>query len=657
MRYNKLSSFQMKVALAALSALSFLSCSSDSVSSEGQGKDTPSGVFATIEGKSVAEETRSSLTYSDTQGMIFAWDSSVENKDHLTIFPDNNTGIKCDYELSNAIRPNYAEFTADGFSLSPNTKYFAFSKNEDTAGGETKIYSKSEIVMDFGGQKQSANGNTAHLGKYNYLASAAVSGETDDAHFSFKHLTSTLRIRLYMKEAETTPQQREDFKETTFTSLEMYDSGNSYAGTKRTFSFTCDKHVDANGMPRNDWYKYDAKGDPFSPTDGNKQRFSVKLGESGFQPDQTTGELTVYMEVPPTDLTGNTIGFILKGKKDDVEKTYYFSISGRPIEMGKLLKLGLKGSESTDFNVTLKVNHLWQHGQTRATGDPGYDDVHADPTHLYYFFCVDGKVIAKGTNHDVDGPLTGGIWSENKETHICTYSKEDAEHNVKPLVLPLVVDKTKIDNIATARLYVVAGNTDLKATSAPGMSYASITADAERKTSDQAFAGSSESAVQALTYNIISGSQEDTQAFMRDLYSTPWKDNATFVGALTDPMQDVILYHTAAKVDLKWNSTTALPIEGDYRYVKVNNVASTGLSIFKPTVNTGATGSYTVSTPFDEDTRYYGRQVYYLPQFNTYDVTVGSNVQDGSDESHPLVTFSPATTNGFTSWLRWLKNY
>lgn len=624
----------MKVALAALSALSFLSCSSDSVSVEGDRKDSPSGVFATIEEKGVVEETRSSLSYDDVQGMVFAWDSSGKNKDHLTIFPDNNTGIKCDYELSNAIRPNYAEFTADGFSLSPNTKYFAFSKNEDTAGGETKIYSKSEIVMDFGGQKQSANGNTEHLGKYNYLASAAVSGETDDAHFSFKHLTSTLRIRLYMKVGEATTEQINAFKATTFISLEMYDSGNLFAGTKRTFSFTCDKHVDANGMPRDDWYKYDAKGDPFSPTDGNKQRFSVQLGESGFKPDPTTGELTVYMEVPPADLTGNTIGFILRGKDaDSNDKTYYFSLSGRPINMGKLLKWGLKGSESTDFAVTLKVNHLWQHGQTRATGDPGYDDVHADPTHLYYFFCVDGKVIAKGTNHDVDGPLTGGEWSENKETHICTYNKP----------LHLTVNKNAISDISTARLYVVAGNRDLTTSTAPNMSYSSITIDADE----------SEDAVKALTYNIISGDQTTTQAFMRDLYSTPWESNATFVGALTDPMQDVILYHTAAKVDLKWNSTTALPVTEPNCYVKVNNVASTGLSIFKPTVNAGATGSYTVSTPFDEDTRYNGRQVYYLPQFNQYDVTVGSHTHAGDGK----ITFSPATTNGFTSWLRWLKNY
>lgn len=634
----------VKVAVVIFPIVSFLSCAKDVASDEGNGEEALKGVFASVEEMEVVGETRSTLTYDATQGMLFAWDSGEETKDHLTVFPDNNSTSMCDYVISNPIRPHYAEFTATGFSLSDNCKYYAIGKSEKTAGGDTKIYSKSEIIFDYAGQVQSSNDNTAHLGKYDYLASAAVSEGTDNAHFSFKHLGSTLRIRLYMSSSASSD-AKADFKATTFKSLEMYDSGNSFAGTKRTFSFTCDKHVDANGMPRGDWYKYDAKGDPFTPTDDNKQRFSVKLGESGFTPN-ANGELIVFMQVPPTDLTGSTIGFILKGEKSGQPKTYYFSLSGRPIEMGKAYKWGLVGSESTDFTVTLKVNHLWQHGntldntsagaKTRATGDPGYDDIHADPTHLYYFFCVDGKVIAKGTNHDVGGPLTDGEWSENKETHICTYNKP----------LHLTVNKNAISDISTARLYVVAGNRDLTTSTAPNMSYSSIIIDADE----------SENAVKALTYNIISGDQTTTQAFMRDLYSTPWESDATFVGALTDPMQDVVLYHTAAKVDLQWNSSTTLPVTGESAYVKVNNVNASGLSVFKPITNTySESGTYNVQSPIEDDRWINGRQVFYLPQFanNTcqYKVTIGNKTQE-------TVNFSPVPVSvGFTSWLRWLKKY
>ena len=129
---------------------------------------------------------------------------------------------------------------------------------------------------------------------------------------------------------------------------------------------------------------------------------------------------------------------------------------------------------------------------------------------------------------------------------------------------------------------------------------------------------------------------------------------STFIGALKDPYQDVILYHVAAKVDLKWNSSAMLPITGENAFVKVNNVKNSGLSLFKPTTNTYETGSYNVKAPIEEDTWLNGRQVFYLPQFANSNCTYNVKIGDKPAEN---VTFSPATTNGFTSWLRWLRKY
>ena len=159
--------------------------------------------------------------------------------------------------------------------------------------------------------------------------------------------------------------------------------------------------------------------------------------------------------------------------------------------------------------------------------------------------------------------------------------------------------------------------------------------------SELAAGTSEETVVQALTYNLPS---TGVQTFMRDLYSTPW-DATNFVGNITDPMQDVTLYHVAAKVDLKWNSTSAI------ENVSVNNVKNSGLYIFKPTENANEPGTYNASQTMDIDQQYNGRYVFYLPQFTnncTFNVTLGGNPEE-------YITFTPATTGGFTSWLRWLK--
>lgn len=618
------------ISMLAFSAFLIVSCGNENAVEDNKGmQEVTPGVSCEIvpfenEGEVL---TRSTVNLVDGK-IVFSWDSS----DHLSIFAEGETTI-CDYSLQSIIRPDYAKFTGGGFELTKDKRYFALSKTENTGNRDkgTSIPDMRNITLSYDGQRMTSNGSTAHLGAYDYMTSSCICEATGSAQFTFKHLGSILR--LVFKPSDDTDEAAA-FNETEFTSVEMYDSENSFLKPLRPFSFY-------DGLSP-DGTTYNQKWADPGITSSDK-RISIALGtdaEHGITPsfgtlaDNTTSSgkiLVVYIMIPPTDFRNKTIGFVLNGKNGE---KFYSSYVGYQTNMGKVSQMTMKPTQSTDFKVTLKVNHLWQHGytldntsagaKTRATGDPGNDDVHADPTNLYYFFCIDGKVIKKDK-------LTGGKWVPNSDNTICTYSNSDGT----PKTLTLQVDKASIEDIKTARLYVVAGNRDLTTSTAPAMDYASITEGAEN----------SEDAVKALTYNIISDDQTTTQAFMRDLYSTPWESNATFVGALTDPMQDVILYHTAAKVDLKWNSSAILSDN-----VSVNNVKSTKLSLFKPTNNSSAeTANYTVTKAIDEENWVNGRQVFYLPQFNTYNVTIGSNTQN--------VTFSPTTTNGFTSWLRWLKNY
>lgn len=633
LRRGFISTFALVVALLA-------SCSSDSDlinNSEAANGSSADDVLHSGESGLIAEAhskefedivTRSSLNYNPTaKAMQFAWDEN----DKLTVFAEDNYQAKQIYNI--IPKDNYdnrAHFSSRDFKLTVGKRYFALSKAEDDhpGGPNTNIPDQRNIVVDFSGQKQIGNGSAAHLGNYDFQATSAVCEEEDQLYFDFQHLGATLRMQIRPAEVKdgSTADNVTNFNATKFTSIEIYSSDNSFRQPLRNFDLSKGVQGDGSFTP--------ALEEP--DLTGNPDRFTINLytddvDHPGIQPypasnfnDGTDASrngdynLIVYMEVPPAVLSGKSVGLILHGLDEhDAPITYYATRNGFNIVAGKSYNVPFVAKQTTDYTVTLKVDHLWKYGYTQSvtragTGDPGYDKENVLPMYVYLFFCTGGNVV-KVQDYTTSGNEGTGENDWTRDENISIYNKTTT--------------------LATAG-YTEAQKNSLRV-------YAIASPFAITHGIDE---GDTESKVKALAYNYSS------QDNMRDLYSTPWESNETFVGNLKDPMQDIFVYHVAAKVDLKWNSTTKLTDN-----VSVNNFQSANLSMFMPTTN--GTGSFvsdtkqTVQTSITPGTCWNGRQVYYLPQFanNKYNVTIGT----GHDYS-PFTFTGTTTTGGFTSWLRGL---
>ena len=621
--------------LIVMAAGLFASCASDDAANGGtESTNTYDGVVAEVlPMEDASQGTRSSLSFHPQNGMIFAWNAPTPNPDVLTVFPASGAASG-NYTLSNILNENktVAQFTATGFSLSKNMRYYALSKKEDTGKHPNwKFPSAGNITVDYSGQRQTASGDdqTSHLGEYDFMAATALCEAQDQAYFAFKHLGLTLRMILKGLPAGVE-----------YTELEIYDSENTFRQPIRTINLANGLDGEGNYTPA--YNELDVNSDSYKQAD----RFKLALGSGeGEHPGIITTDedgvtsgkkkIVAYIELPPFDFTGKDIVFFLKSK--DGTKNYYGTYEGYKLNAGKAYQMTVNMKPATTYIVNVKVAYNWQLGnaqpalaKTRATGDPGFDDSFEAPNYIYAFFCVNGKVKDYSIIHVGEKISTNpnDAWTAPDQNNVITYKT------------PLTFSVDNPTDANSARVYIAASKTAL--------TLPSITK-----------ATSAESVVNTMTYSIpgvvaapsSNVALDASQQFLRDLYSTPWEGSehaATFEGALKDYYHDIVLYHVAAKVDLKWNSTSVL--SGN---VSVNSVVGTGLSIFQPTTNTWDTGSYTVTTPITDGTKWNGRQVYYLPQFANsnckYNVTIGSKTQ--------YVTFSPATTSGYTSWLRWVKDY
>lgn len=612
--------------LIAITSIIFASCANDDISSGNGENKEPRGITASVPSIEFANTTRSTLNYDASRGMLFKWSAG----DKLTIFPDGDDITSGTYTLDGSGGGANADFKGEGFTLKKDALYYAFSKTLRSTPSEITISNKRNIQLDFSGQRQVTSGtdpvNTAHLGDYDFLAAVAKCTEMDDnAHFAFKRIGFTMFVTMT------------NIGEGHYKRLEVYDSENTYRQPVRTINLT-------NGFDGENIDKYAPylnEEDITSSRYINSSRLYLNLGpDTGGDKSNDNdegiavaegGTLQMFVQLPPVNMSTKKVVFKLI-PSDPAAKSYFLACDGLNFLTGKAYRFTGNAEEATSFNINVKVDYDWQHGEhiTRATtGDPGNDDGCVPPNYIYAFFCVDGKVVTYKQIHvgsnDEQTDKSKDKWSDKNEENIITY------------LTPITFTTTEVEvqNINTAKVYIAASKTPLTIS---GITEGTTTEDV----------------VKAISYDMQSVESSNTeldasQQFMRDLYSTPWENDANFVGKLTDPYQDIILYHTAAKVDLKWNSTTML--SGD---VKVSDVKNTGLSLFQPTTNANTSGSYTVTSAIEADRMYNGRQVFYLPQFVnpncTYSVKVGAKDAEDAD-------FTPTTTKGFTSWLRWLKTY
>lgn len=662
---NRINKHTLVILMAICAA--FVSCNS----SEDFSPDVETGVepeiICEVADKDYVEDgSRSSLKFA-TNKMQFKWLAD----DGITVFAHGDNTAAQLFKLTNGADQPMAEFKSENFSLTANKLYYAFSKvkGEDT---NVKIANQNDITVDYSGQTQIGNAGDDHLGAYDFMAAGAVPSSASSVHFAFKHLGATLRIVMaFDPENVTNPDEKAalkleadgaELKMPRFTELELFDKKNTFRQTERFFTFETGTRDDGNG---NYSYEFAQPAQTIDKTD----RFKLKL-VSKTHPDEgitrmdpfldgsgtNNKKIIAYMELPPHAFADDSkINVMLRGyyekKVNNVWTKFPISYTQEyanslTITAGKAHQISFTMKKPEVFDVTLNVNHNWQHGdvvdnsvssaRSRATtGDPGVDDQIQTPRYIHYIYCHGGKVVMPSreggatvvTTIDASHTTDWDTHVVNKE-YISTY-KGGATAGIISLVKYKSGDGDHPAHTGdcTHHLYVVASNTDLS-TTLPTINVGD----------------SEETLIRELKYNIPN---TDAQVFMRDLYSTPW-DATNFEGNLVDAVQDITLYHVAANVDVKWNSETT-PIES----VKVSDVKKENLYIFQPTENIYEAGTYTeTKTITAEDQKYLGRWQFYLPQFKAPNskYNVGFN-----SEATTTVTFTPDVTGGYTSWLRWLK--
>ena len=603
--------------LLLITAIILHSCSSENMQQEGyQSQET--GITCTVEPMvyDEGETTRSSLSLGPS-GMLFSW----EVGDRLTVFAEGSDDSQNIYTLSYKHSDKSANFQSTKFQLVKDDRYYAISTTERSEPSLVSLPDKRNITLSYKGQRQKANKNTEHLGAFDYLAATNIADDVNHIGLHFLHLGPTLRVIF------TNLPEGKKFKK-----MEMYDSENTFRNPIQTINLSNGVGADGEYAP------YFNPQDITSSEYLNSERFSIMLGEQnageeqGIAPEGTDIRLEVFIKIPPVDLTGKKIVFFLT-PVNSTDNPYYISVDGKNLVGGTAYQMKAKAVKAENYKVKLQINHKWQNGAvtdaTRATGDPGKDDDIALPKYIYYVFCVDGKVQEVAPLNGEGEKAVNSIsvsgngndkWVTSDDKTISTYGQE------------FTFTVSEVNKSKGKHVYFVASTEDLSESFPSSIKEGDLEANV----------------IRTLKYDIkntatTNAALDDSQVFLRDLYSTPWSAT-NFVGDLNDYYKTITLYHTAAKVDLTWNSESVLTGS-----ISANNVKKTDLFLFKPTENTSASGSYTVSAPITTGTMYNGRQVFYLPQFNTYNVTIGTNTQD--------VQFSPSTANGFTSWLRWLKTY
>lgn len=572
---------------------------------------TSEGIICTVKPFELQDEqvcTRSSLT-KGSSGMVFAWQVG----DKITVFSDaSNRG---DFTLVSQTGQN-ATFDGGGFHLVAGATYYTISKSitackdaDDkdwhNAPEAFNVDAATNIRVTYEGQRISSNENTDHMGTYDYNAAVGVSDVENHVHFDYNHLGVTLRVKI-----QSLPVGKK------FKSIQMYDASED-AFREMT------RYVNILQTPI-------ALKEPVITSES--QRLTVALGVKVGEVEQgmevpSNGILDLFISAPPVDLTGKTIAFRLtpvdgqkitdNGEEKDL-KPYFSLIDGKNFVAGKAYQLKMTAEQCTQYKVNVKIVHDWHNGnavtQTRAAGDPGYEYKDELPTHLYAYFINGGKVVENPT---VITDIPSTEWTT--KDGISTYTG-----NTK-----LTMDNKYKDN---PKVYIVA--------SKGALTMPSVTVNTTTETD-----------ILAATYSYPTSTQSEAQTYMRALYSTPYTATyKDFVGALTDDVKDVRLYHVASKVDVNWENTTATALTGN---VSVNNFPTTSLSLFKPTSANVSGGSATVTTAITPGTAWNGRTVFYLPQPSnnatqpssaTYNVTIGSKTQD--------IAFTPDPV--YTSWFRGL---
>ena len=268
--------------------------------------------------------TKTSITVDDEQGAVFAWASD----DIVGVFPniEDATQVKfpiADGDVQGGTSTSEANFTGNGWAVMKANKYMAYYPFTADMNLDKKA-----VPVDFSGQKQTGSGSTAHLNRYDHMAAAATSPSSNgNIGLDFQHMGALLQLNMAVPK----------IAEYTSLTLSCDDA-----------EFVIDGTIDLTAAT------------PAISGGNYSHEFTVEL--ENITTTTVNQNISVYVMIPPVDMSGKTIGVRLRGPHADFS-TSFTRGDNKPFKAGKAYRpsLGtLEGGDvilleqGTDFNVAIK---------------------------------------------------------------------------------------------------------------------------------------------------------------------------------------------------------------------------------------------------------------------------------------------------------------
>lgn len=276
--------------LAILSSLLLLvmnSCSNEEIFNGDLSVNLEKRISVVAEDLTPANGTRTTYTEGEN-GYHFAWTEG----DALGIFPES--GNQTVFPISNGYGTNTAFFDGGKWALRPNESYAAYFPLEDKVSLDY-----TSIPVDYTGQVQDGNGSTAHLGKYDYMASEFSEVDANgNVKFALKHLGCLVQFKFTMPKADT------------YSALEI-ESNNTPFITSGTYSLSDANHSLENLQTSN----------------------KITIGLTNVSTTAEDKTLTITAMFAPVDLTGSQLSMTLKG----TNRSYKFNFDGCDMTQGKAI--------------------------------------------------------------------------------------------------------------------------------------------------------------------------------------------------------------------------------------------------------------------------------------------------------------------------------
>ena len=280
------------MALAILMTAGLTACSSDDKEFMGNEPvasykgEVVKGISVSLSDfESAGAETRTA--YSATDGGIkVTWASN----DTIGIFP--NVGGQVEFPIEAGTASNQATFDGGGWALKSNSTYAAYYPYS----AKNSYYTNKNIQVKYTGQKQTANGKTSLLGKYDYQATSGVTTNSSGyLNFQFKHLGALMVFQLTVPKAGT------------YTSLTL-------TSTEKVFVTKAELDISGN--------------EPMLKAVSKSKTVTLALGNIALEADNSV--LTAYMMLAPVDLSQGSLELTIDG-----DRIFTTTLDGHNLEAGK----------------------------------------------------------------------------------------------------------------------------------------------------------------------------------------------------------------------------------------------------------------------------------------------------------------------------------